>query len=539
MRILVKEQGNIISDLVFEREPIHIGSEPGCNIYLPDMRVDLVHAVLSPSQDGGWVIEHKAGHAKTWVNGHVLQETGKICNGDQIAIEDYALNIYLDLDERKDPDAATPAGVIVEAEFPLPQGTIVRSRRESLLLSPAQIDDLSRFALRLGTCSEISSIMEAVLAELLPRFVARAVWIGIRRQGRGQLQYVQGRDFNDNVFDLPKLYNSLLDRCVDRGASVWVPQFDDDDTSSIIAAPIVSSQGKLGLIYLDSKKQADPFTERDFEALISLTTVVANQLDLLIREQVQWRKAVAKAETSIVQAIQAQLDPQVLPGWPGLQVAAHTKPGNKGSGDIYDIMQMPNGAAAFLIGHVSAAPLTAAIAMIEARTAFRIVVLHADMPHVMMQKLNWLLCARPEKIGMQCGIVLVDPKSGALLHTMAGPSCAVVIGRSGLPRRLLSAHTPLLGTAPDHQYATGRGLLGRNETLAMYTPGVAKLRNEQGRELEEERFLESICDGFGMAARTALDETWADLNSYSERGYQPEDVTILLAHREEPLPAEN
>ncbi len=534
MRILVKEQDNIISDVVFPREPIHVGSQPGCSVYLPDMRVDLIQAVLSPCEDGGWVVESTAPGVKTWLNGHVLNEPKKISNGDQISVEDYTLNVYLAFDENEAADHSAPsdpAPTSVSEEFPLPHGTIVRFRPEALTLSPRQVDDLSRFALRLSVCGELSSLMESVLTELLPHFGARAAWIGVRRQGRGPLQYIQGRDVNEAVFDMPKLYNSLLNRCVDRAGSVWIPQLDDADVGSILAVPLVSPQGTLGLIYLDSKKGAEAFSETQFLELVALARVVANHLDSLIREQVQIRKAATSAEASIVQAIQARLDPQALPEWPALQIAAHSKPGQESAGDVYDIMQVPSGAAAFLIGHVWAPPVVAAVAMIEARAAFRIAVLHSAMPHVMMQELNWLLCSQPEKLTMQCGIILVDPNNGALLHTVAGPSCAVVIGRSGLPRRLGDNAGPPLGTTPNRQYATARGLLGQNETLAMYTQGVGKLQNEKGQQLPEDRFLESICDGFGMPARIALDETLTDLSSYSERGYQPDDVTILLAHR--------
>ena len=65
-----------------------------------------------------------------------------------------------------------------------------------------------------------------------------------------------------------------------------------------------------------------------------------------------------------------------------------------------------------------------------------------------------------------------------------------------------------------------------------------QLQNEDRTPLTEDRFLESLCDAFGMPARTALDETLTDLNTYSERGYQPADVTVLLAHRPADQPAE-
>ena len=194
MRILVKELDNVIFDLAFEREPIHIGSQPGCSVHLPDMRIDLVHAILSPSGERGWTIEHTAGEAKTWVNGHVLRQPREVAHGDQITIEDYTLNIYLELLDDDPGKARAPAEAVVrnKQEFPLPDGTIVRSRRESLNLSPAQIDNLARFAHQLGGCTEISALMETILADLGPRFLARAVW------GPKELQRLRERGSNFN-----------------------------------------------------------------------------------------------------------------------------------------------------------------------------------------------------------------------------------------------------------------------------------------------------------------------------------------------------
>ena len=184
MRILVKEQDSVVSDLAFEREPIHIGSQPGCHIRLPDMRVQLVHAILSPTEDGGWLIEHSDPGARTRVNGQMLQAGRPLNNGDEIAIEDFVLRIYLDLAPTGPLDAQAPSpvvGVAFKEEFPLPKGSIVRSRRESLTLSPTQLDDVARFGLRIAGCNDVASLMDLVLAEFLPRFCARAVWIGIRR----------------------------------------------------------------------------------------------------------------------------------------------------------------------------------------------------------------------------------------------------------------------------------------------------------------------------------------------------------------------
>ena len=57
--------------------------------------------------------------------------------------------------------------------------------------------------------------------------------------------------------------------------------------------------------------------------------------------------------------------------------------------------------------------------------------------------------------------------------------------------------------------------------------------------MKAQRLRKILCNGFGLSARTALDEILVDLTAFSEGGYQPQDVTILLAHRTQTEPPGN
>ncbi len=531
MRILVKEHDSILSDLTFEPSIVYVGSRPDCGVHLPDMGVHHRHARLLPGADGAWVIEHLSGDAETWVNGRRLRDIHVLATGDQIGIKDYTLQVYLDLDGGFAAGSTPRSGV--PDSHPLPDGALLRSRRESVTLLPDQADDLVRLVRQLAGCADLASVFEGLLSFMLDRFKVRTVWLGVRRRQRGRLELTQGRDYRGQVIDAPLHAASLIHRCVDSGQGVWVPRLTGAPASSLIAVPLAAPVGRLGVLYLDTRPDSAPFDERNFDHLLLVGRVVGVVVDAVVRDQLRVRQVVTEAERSIVQAIQSRLDPYVVPEWPELQVAVHCSPGSDRVGDVYDIARLPNGAAAFFVGHVSASAVAGAVAMIEARSAFRIAVLHSDMPHVMMQNINYLLCGRPKQVVMNAAIVLLDPRTGALLHALAGPLCGAVIGQSGEPRPLDHPQAAWLGVSPTSPYGTRKGILGLGESLTLFTGGVARIQDAAGQEWGLDRLLDSLCDSFGMSARTALNETLSDITTFMENGYQPEDVTLMLAHRAE------
>jgi sigma-B regulation protein RsbU (phosphoserine phosphatase) len=70
-----------------------------------------------------------------------------------------------------------------------------------------------------------------------------------------------------------------------------------------------------------------------------------------------------------------------------------------------------------------------------------------------------------------------------------------------------------------------------SETLVLYTPGVTTAKNRHDDVFGEERFINLLCDGFGQPASNMLKGMLSDLRSFTESGVQPNDITVLLAHR--------
>ena len=67
--------------------------------------------------------------------------------------------------------------------------------------------------------------------------------------------------------------------------------------------------------------------------------------------------------------------------------------------------------------------------------------------------------------------------------------------------------------------------------MALFTCGCTTLCDESGAALTRERFVEALCDGFGLAPANILDEIQTDLAGFFKHGRQPDDITILLVQR--------
>ena len=142
---------------------------------------------------------------------------------------------------------------------------------------------------------------------------------------------------------------------------------------------------------MTAKHDAPSYEEPDLEILTLLGAAIAKQLELAVRDLVRKQQAIEAGEWSFMRELQSKMDPTNVPQWDGLQLTVYCKPGLECAGDIYDVMRLPNGLAAFMCGHVVGTPTIAALAMAEVRASFRFAGLHSDPPHVIFRALNWLL----------------------------------------------------------------------------------------------------------------------------------------------------
>lgn len=535
MRLIVLQNEAMIADVVCGQEAIYVGSRETCRVHIPDARLAAQQAVVYPAGDGGWLIRQLDAGCELRLNGATVPEQADLKAGDEIQFLEFALRVYPEYEEQ--PGARTALGTsrgALErfAQAKLPLGALLKRPDEGLAVQPGQLAALGRTSLAVSGCATIEELMEAALLSLLAAFAAQRAWIGLRRVNYGPMEYEEGRLITGQPTDLPALGNDLKPRILDRGQFVVVPIISREDPASVLAGPLLGPDSTLGMVYLDSGDSGRRYDTHDLDHFVLHMNLIACQLDAIFKTTARNRAAMIDGQVSVAHETQARLTPRKLPQSDELQFGAFRETGREHAGDIYDVVRLPNNQVALMIAHTPASGALPSILMNQAQTAFRYAAMHQDPPNVFLRSLNWLLYDGQKDHPLACLAAQIDPATGQMRYAIAGHLGAYIIGQRGEDRALGSSDPlPELGESKNIVYPLLPEQLEPGETLVLFTPGVTTAKNRREETFGEERLVNILCDGFGQLASAMLKEMLTELRNFTEGGSQPDDITVILAHR--------
>ncbi|HSW43957.1 MAG TPA: SpoIIE family protein phosphatase [Phycisphaerae bacterium] len=537
MRLLVKEGDAVLADLTFEEEEVRVGSDPACAVVLPDQQISPNAAIIAPTGHGGWHVERVGSAENLLLNDQAVGEQAPLTEGDVLVLQNYLIEFHLSaaLEEHVVEDARMGVEELAKIrKFPLPAGSIVKRHFEGITMVKDQLDLASDLGVRISHCRDIHELIDISLGLLLRSLNVRMAWIGIRLHAHGELEVIGGRLPSGQPCDNSPLIPLLQYRCCERGQHICIRKVrDQPEIGSAMGVPLSAGRNCYGMIYVDRRTHARRFQIPDLDLLTAFGSAVTAKLNDLMRLQQQREAAISASEVSIIQAIQAQLDPKQSPNWPNFKMAAYSRSGQETPGDVFDVVRRPDTeVTAFLVGHARASGASLALALAQLHSTFRVAMLHNDPPHAFARELNWLMYSEHDPVIVDEMCVLLDAPSGKIQYCRAGKIGAFVVDPHGQPRKLPTADGPSVGAARNYEYLAKSDTLAPGETLAIYTRGVATAVNEQGEKYREARFIEMICDGFGQPPATTIQDISEELTSFFSTGRHPDDITIILLQRQ-------
>lgn len=537
MRIIIKEGESMVADLSFtEEEDIAVGSEPDCNVQLVHPEISGRQLLISPTEGGQWLIENLDPDTKVLINDRALTERTTLSHDDEIVINDYHLEIYLQ-DEKEEVLDAEPEVSAEELakirQYPLPAGSLVRLQSDALSLDRSQLYRLSEATLPLDRCIDLPGLVDAAVDITLSLFDARCAWIGLRRKARGELDVQGGKLASGQTTDVNAIIELLLYRCVTRRQHVLIRRVRDHSLIATAAGvPLVSRLGTLGMIYVDRAQRAPRLRSSDLDLLSALSTHFVAKAEELMHGQARRTAELSAAEIGVVHQIQAHLDPKVSANFGRLRTAAYSRSGQHNPGDVYDVMPHPDtNITAFMLGHVNGTGALLALSMARLHSTFRVGFLHNDPPHALARTLNWLMHTEKDPTNVDAVFLLIDPPSGKFKYARGGKIGAFIVDSNGQPRALTGADAPAIGTQRTYQYESNMGQLADGETLVLYTRGVASCLDAEGNRFGEHRFIELVCDGFCQPPTTTIQDVTDEIVSFCGGTPQSDDMSIVLLNR--------
>ncbi|MET7291660.1 SpoIIE family protein phosphatase [Streptomyces griseoloalbus] len=207
----------------------------------------------------------------------------------------------------------------------------------------------------------------------------------------------------------------------------------------------------------------------------SVLTTVARML-----AQALTRAGTAESERALTDGLQRSMMPKLGPRIPGMSVAARYVPTGGGlqvGGDWYDVIPLPCGRFALVIGDVQGHDVRAAGLMGQLRIALRAYASEGHRPDAVLSRasrfLHGISEADPAEMRFAtCLYVEVDPVSGVLEIARAGhPDPVIRMADATVLTRPTAGGLPL-GIDPDADYPTTRLLLEPGETLLICTDGL-------------------------------------------------------------------
>jgi anti-sigma regulatory factor (Ser/Thr protein kinase) len=222
--------------------------------------------------------------------------------------------------------------------------------------------------------------------------------------------------------------------------------------------------GVLALVWPDAREFPD--TERLF-----LLTVAAQCTQAIDRT---W---LFRSQTNVAQALQRALLPPELPELPGLRSVARYLPahGDAVGGDWYDLLRLPGGTVALVMGDVEGHSAVAAAIMGQVSSVLRAYVADRYTPAEIMNRLNQFVTAHTDRL-ITCCYAELDPPSRILTIVSAGHPMPVVMDPDGHAHQLQAEPGLPLGVRATARYTERTIVLPAGGRLIMFTDGLVDER---------------------------------------------------------------
>ncbi|MDI5971567.1 serine/threonine-protein phosphatase [Streptomyces sp. SL13] len=260
----------------------------------------------------------------------------------------------------------------------------------------------------------------------------------------------------------------------------------------------------------------------EHSVLIALATLLGQTFE---------RTRLYDSRHSLAQKLQQALLPRMLPQMAGVLTTTRYVPTSGGielGGDWYDLINLPDGRIAAVIGDVQGHNISAAVVMGQLRSAVRAYATEGHDPATVAGRTNRLLVELDTDRFATCCLVWLDPDTGIAEIVSAGHHQPLIRFPDGRYHRDgLEVGIPL-GIEPEADYRATRIRLDPGTLLTLYTDGLV---GTDGRPDDEtvRLALEDALTGAGGELETIGDRM---ISGISERPARADDSALLLMRYE-------
>jgi sigma-B regulation protein RsbU (phosphoserine phosphatase) len=534
-------------DHELEGDSLVIGRSSRCDLAVADRCLSRQHVRLFKSDDG-WVIEDMGSRNGTRVNGRTISGPTPIAPGDVIDVSMSRITFGRDGSAvRQLQSSAGPTGTVFRDASEI----ISRSEREFVRPSDSGTEQLRRAADQLKLLYDIHHALdESTTAEELLDNVLERVFVRLRPQhgaifltDDGGLSLVSSRSQVAGIDEFPESKN-LAEEVIGKGHAAVIhdtstdPRFEeakslqDSGVRTLVAAPLLTPEGAIGMIVLSSNLADRPFGENDMELLTVVSSATGLRLrNLALLEEAAERKRFEQ-EVAIARRIQVALLPAEMPQVAGLEIYGSNTPSRGVSGDYYQVTERPDAhEIAVIIADVSGKGIGASLL-----TGYVDALVNAYLgenlePHEIFNRVSPQMNAKtPVESFATAFLGIFSLDTGVLRYASAGHDPTLLIRSEDDVELLMPTGMPL-GLMPDAVYTGAEAPLDVGDSLVLYTDGITEAANPQHEEFGRARLMQTCRNHRTESPRALASSIATVVDAFVEGVAYHDDRTLVILRR--------
>src|SRR5579883_319791 len=320
--------------------------------------------------------------------------------------------------------------------------------------------------------------------------------------------------------------DALMDQAL--GARMSIVQ---DQIRSMLAVPLQTKNGVIGLIYLDSPFLIRDFTKEDLSVLTVMSNIAAVRIEHARLAELEQAEKLRAQEMKHAAMIQRSILPSNFPPFPDrteFQLHAAMTPARGVGGDLFDFFLLDENHLAFSVGDVRVKNVPAALFMAVARTLLRATAPHRPSPSECLNYLNASL-HNENTSGMFVTFFygVLDTRTGELQFANAGHNPPYVFNSDGTFRPLEDKGGPMLGLFPGLKYDAAITRLAPGECILVYTDGVTEAKDTADEFFNEERLEAYLKEHPSEPAEHLVNGLHQRVQEFAMGAPQADDITAL------------
>jgi sigma-B regulation protein RsbU (phosphoserine phosphatase) len=520
-----------------------VGRSTEVAISVPDRSVSREHAVLRRTGDSLVVVDLQSRNG-TSVNGTRVRGPQTLQPGDQIAFGNVVLTL---VSEEQPLQPSLSDHTRLDSTVKLAWND-VRAVQPTKVETPVALFDvmatLGEFLVRHQPVQEIYDACLETIEKLVP--FQRACLLLLDEHGEPVLKAARYKSGPSNL--ALALSRTMVDTVIHERASLLVqdalsdPRFGAaqsvimEQIRSALIAPLFDNTRVIGVLYADTRELVSPYTREHLRQLALLANILAVKITNARLLDVEEEKRAMEQEMATAARIQRALLIQDLPNPPGYELHARLEPSAAVGGDLYDVLELPGGKFALVLGDVVGHGVGAALLMANALAAVRALAGELQDPVEVVERVHAQIYSTTDATSyLTLFYGVLDPRSHTLEYVNAAQEAPALL-RAGCATERLDSTGPPVGLLPQSTFASARVAIAPGALLCAWSDGITEAHVPRDDEVPvffgEAHSLLDLCAAQPDEPVTATAERiFTQVDRFLEGRNAPDDRTLLLLRR--------